>query len=177
MSTSVNTQLTLATFDHEANVLRATEEMRKRGFHIHDVYSPYAIHGIDEAMGLKPSRLTWVCFVCGLIGALGMLWFQHWVNAVAWPIDVGGKPWNSLPAEAPVGFEMLVLCAAFGTVFAFFVVSRMFPGKNVTPINKRVTDDQFVLALGEVDASYSIDEIEEILKKYNVLEVEETSLE
>ncbi len=173
----MTTHLTVAKFDHEANVLHATRDLRNRGFHIHDVYSPHAIHGIDEAMGLKPSRLTWVCFVFGMIGALGMLWFQHWTNAVDWSIDVGGKPWNSMPAEVPVAFEMLVLCAAFSTVLAFFIISKLYPGKKISPIDLCVTDDRYVIALDKVDARYTLVELEQVLSQYNVLEVEELSIE
>ena len=70
-------------------------------------------------MGLRPSRLPWVCFVLGLLGAVAMLLFQYWATAVSWPINVGGKPWNSLPAFVPVTFEVMVLCAGVGTVVAF----------------------------------------------------------
>ena len=94
-----------------------------------DAFTPYAVHGLDRAMGLKPSRLTWVCFVCGMIGRMGMLWFEHWSASVDWAIDVGGKPWNSLPSDVPVAFEAAVLLAGFGSVFALLAVSRLFPGK------------------------------------------------
>ena len=101
----MSNNIALAYFDHEQDVLHATAELRARGVEVLDVYSPHAIHGMDEALGLRPSRLTWVCFLCGAFGVLGALWFQHWANAVDWPIDVGGKPWNSLPAEAPVAYD------------------------------------------------------------------------
>ncbi len=55
---------------------RSAVELRRQGYSIVDAFTPYAVHGLDRAMGLKPSRLTWVCFVCGMIGALGMLWFR-----------------------------------------------------------------------------------------------------
>ena len=105
-------------------------------------------------MGLRPSRLTWVCFICGMAGALGMLWFEHWTAAVAWPIDVGGKPWNSLPSDVPVAFEAAVLLAGFGSVFALFGVSRLFPGKRAEVIEPRVTDDRFVLVIDQTDARF-----------------------
>ncbi len=119
----------LATFDHEDDLLAATSAVRGKGLRIVDAFTPYAVHGLDQAMGLKPSRLTWVCFACGMFGALGMLWFEHWTASVAWALDVGGKPWNSLPSDAPVAFEAAVLLAGFGSVFALLGVSRLFPGK------------------------------------------------
>lgn len=137
----------LAYFDHQDDVLRATAELRRQGVQVLDVYSPHAIHGIDEAMGLRPSRLPWVCFAGGLIGVVTALWFQHWANAVSWPINVGGKPWNSLPAEVPVAFEMLVLLAAFASVAACLAVCRLFPGKRRYWVAPGVTDDQYAIAL------------------------------
>lgn len=163
----------LASFDHEQDLLEATSEVRSQGYQIVDVYSPCAIHGLDRAMGLRQSRLTWVCFICGMVGALGMLWFEHWTAAVSWPIDVGGKPWNSLPSDVPPAFEMAVLLAGFGSVFALLAVSRLYPGKDARPVIDRVTDDRFVLVLDQADATFDVAKVEVLLNRFNVLELEE----
>ncbi len=99
----------LATFEHEDDLLAAAKPCGRKGYAFVDAFTPYAVHGLDRAMGLKPSRLTWVCFACGMLGALGMLWFEHWTASVDWALDVGGKPWNSLPSDVPVAFEAAVL--------------------------------------------------------------------
>ena len=99
----------LASFEHESDLLEATKAVRKQGWTIVEAFTPYPVHGLDAALGLKPSRLTWVCFICGLFGAAAMLWFEHWTMAVDWPVNVGGKPWNSLPSDAPVAFEAAVI--------------------------------------------------------------------
>jgi len=166
-------RMLLATFSHENDVLAATAEVRRRGYRILDVFTPYAVHGLDRAMGLRSSRLTWVCFICGMVGALGMLWFQHWAAAVSWAIDVGGKPWNSLPSDAPVAFETAVLLAGFGSVFALLIVSRLYPGRRVRPELDRVTDDRFVLVIDEEDATFDLTKVETLLDQFNVLEIEE----
>jgi hypothetical protein len=70
-----------------------------------------------------------VCFLLGLSGAGITAGFQYWATAVSWPINVGGKPWNSLPAFVPVTFEMMVLCAGVGTVAAFFWSTGLKPGR------------------------------------------------
>jgi hypothetical protein len=163
----------LATFDHEDDVLSATRAAREQGYTVRDVFAPFAIHGIDRAMGLRPSRLTWVCFICGAIGALGMLWFQHWTAAISWPLNVGGKPWNSLPSDVPVAFESMVLFAGLGTVLALLVVCRLFPGNKTKPPIPQVTDDRFVLVLEKLNASYDIDRVRQLLAEYNVVELEE----
>lgn len=115
-------RILVATFDDEGDLLNAVTAVRRQGLRIEDAFTPYAVHGLDHAMGLRPSRLTWVCFVFGMAGAVGMLWFEHWVAAVSWPVNVGGKPWNSLPSDVPVAFEAAVLLAGFGSVFALFAV-------------------------------------------------------
>ena len=166
-------RIVLATFEHETDLLAATAAVRQKGYRIVDAFTPYAVHGLDQAMGLKPSRLTWVCFICGMIGALGMLWFEHWTASVWWPIDVGGKPWNSLPSDVPVAFEAAVLLAGFGSVLALFGVSRLFPGKKTHAIRPRVTDDRFVLVIDENSAAFDVPAVRLMLMEFNVVETEE----
>lgn len=163
----------LAAFDHEDDLLAAVAAVRKEGFCIVDAFTPYAVHGLDRAMGLKPSRLTWVCFACGMLGVLGMLWFEHWSASVDWALDVGGKPWNSLPSDVPVAFEAAVLLAGFGSVFALLAVSRLFPGKQPSIIDPRVTDDRFVLVIDETDAAFDADAVSRLLAEFHVVETEE----
>jgi hypothetical protein len=143
---SANEPLLVAWFDEEHEVLAACQAARRSGFSVEDVYAPYALHGVDEAMGLAPSRLTWVCFGAGLTGLVSMLWFEWWTQAVSWPLNVGGKPFNSLPAFIPVAFEFTVLCAALGTVAALLARAGLWPGKR-RAVLPRVTDDRFALAL------------------------------
>ena len=163
----------LAEFAHEEDLLASIRELRYQGYSIVDAFTPYAVHGLDRAMGLKPSRLTWVCFVCGMVGALGMLYFEYWVGAVSWPIDVGGKPWNSLPSNVPVAFETAVLLAGFGSVLALLGVSRLYPGKPARPVIERVTDDRFVLVLDEADARFDASQVKAMLTPFNLLRLEE----
>jgi len=163
----------LATFAHEDDLLAATNAVRRQGLTIVDAFTPYAVHGLDRAMGLKPSRLTWVCFVFGMLGAIGMLWFEHQTASVWWPIDVGGKPWNALPSDVPVAFEAAVLLAGFGSVFALFAVSRLYPGKSTKPIRPRVTDDHFVLVIGESNAAFDVASVRALLQEFDVVATEE----
>lgn len=163
----------LATFDHENDLVAAVKAVREQNLHIIDAFTPYAVEELDRQLGLRPSRLTWVCFVCGMLGAVGMLWFQHWSAAVNWALDVGGKPWNSLPSDVPVAFEAAVLLAGFGSVFALFVVSRLFPGKQPRIVDPRVTDDRFVLAIDETDAAFDAETVHRLLDESHVLATEE----
>jgi hypothetical protein len=166
-------RITLATFQHEYDVLGTTAELRRQGFNVLDVYSPHAIHGMDEALSMGPSRLTWVCFVCGALGVAGAFWFQHWVNAVSWAINVGGKPWNSMPAETPVAFEMMVLLAAFGSVAACLAVCRLFPGKVPPDLYAGVTDDRYVIAVDSSPAATPGADLPSLLETCGAVTVEQ----
>lgn len=169
----MSNRLLLATFEHEEDLLGAAQAMRERGFRVVDAFTPYAVHGLDRALGLRPSRLTWVCFTCGMLGALGMLWFQNWTASVDWALDVGGKPWFSLPSDVPVAFEAAVLFAGFGSVFALFLVSGLFPGKQARVIDPRITDDRFVLVIDETDAAFDADAVCHLLTDFAVTDTEE----
>jgi len=163
----------LAIFDHEEDLIASIGALREREYQIIDAYTPYAVHGLDKAMGLKPSRLNWVCFICGMVGVLGMLWFEHWSASIDWPLDVGGKPWNSLPSDVPVSFEAAVFLGGFGSVFALFGVSRLFPGKRPEFAYPRGTDDRFVLVIDQADSTFDLGAVTVLLNEFHVLETEE----
>ena len=163
----------LGVFENEVDILEATKAARARGLKIHDVFTPYAVHGLQDAMGLEPSRLPWVCFVLGLLGAGFKVWFEFWTSAVSWPINVGGKPWNSLPAFVPVTFEAMVLFAGVSTVIAFFLARRLYPGKTARLPIPEVTNDRFVLMLEETDSTFDVDEVREFLKSFHAVGIEE----
>ena len=166
-------RILLATFGHEDDLLAATDAARRQGNEIVDAFTPYAVHGLDQAMGLRSSRLTWVCFICGMTGALGMLAFERWTASVSWALDVGGKPWNSLASDVPVAFEAAVLLAGFGSVFALFFVSKLFPGKRARVVKPRVSDDQFVLAIDAGGPGFDTGALEQLLAEFDMLAFEE----
>jgi hypothetical protein len=165
----------ISVFRNENDVVGATAAARKQGLDIVDVYTPYAVHGLDRAMGLPPSRLPWVTFVLGLTGALTMTIFQYWASAVDWPINVGGKPWHSWPAFAPVIFEVTVLMGGVGTVLFFLFWAGLRPG-NESPVGDlRVTDDRFALVLGQ-GAGATRGAVESLLSAFHPVTVEERSI-
>lgn len=163
----------LGVFENEGDTLGAVHASRAKGLKIIDVFAPYAVHGLDRAMGLAPSRIPWVCFALGLAGASFKVWFEYWTTAVDWPLNVGGKPWNSLPAFVPVTFEVMVLCAGVSTVIALFIASRLWPGKRPALPVPGVTDNRFAIVLEETDATFDKDEVGRMLADFNVLYTEE----
>jgi hypothetical protein len=166
-------RLLVSVFEREDDVVQATTAARKEGLEIVDVYTPYAVHGLDRAMGLPPSRLPWVCFLLGLLGAVTMTIFQFWASAVSWPINVGGKPWNSLPAFVPAIFEITVLCGGVGTVLFFFWWAGMRPGLQSAMSDTRVTDDRFALVLRQTGAAFNRSAVEALLKRFHAVHIEE----
>ena len=161
-----------ASFENEEQIVSATLAARENGFRIVDVFAPYAVHGLDHAMGLRPSRLSWACFLCGLFGVTFALGFQFWTMTRSWPMNVGGKPWNSLPAYVPITFEVMVLLAGLGVVFAFLLRCRLFPGKHAATPMPAVTNNCFVLVLGTERAS-ECEAARRLLHEFHPLLVEE----
>jgi hypothetical protein len=166
-------RLFLAAFDDERDVLAVTRLARRRGVEIQDVYAPYPVHGLPEAMGLAPSRLGWACFACGGVGAIIAMLGQYYLSAISWPLNVGGKPWNSTLAFIPVGFELTVLFAGLGVVAALLVRRRLWPGKTPRFPDPSAVDDRFVLMLVEQDASFDAQRWADVCRAHHAAWTEE----
>ncbi len=161
----------VAVFEREADLVRAVAAVRAAGLKIRDVYSPFAVHGLDCELGWRPSRLSWACAFCGLAGAIFMLWFQWWTSAVSWPLNVGGKPWNSLPAYVPVTFEVMVLYAGLGVVLAFLLRCGLRPGREPRPLFRGTTDDRFVLVVECPDGPGGADAVRQLFHEFHAAPV------
>jgi hypothetical protein len=159
-----------AVFDSEAALLAAIADCNGRGIPVHDAYSPYPIHGLDELIGIRRSRLTLVCFFGGLAGLAIGLGFQYWSSAVNWPTNVGGKPFDSLPAFIPVGFELTVLFGGLSTALMLLVRSRLWPGRKSTQHLPGVTDNRFALVLEETDASLPPGELSRLVLRHGAVQ-------
>jgi hypothetical protein len=164
-------RLVIARFLRPHDILGAVKATRQQGFTIRDVYTPCLVPGLAEAMGLRRSRLPWICFLLGLAGAAFKVWFEFWTSWISWPINVGGKPWNSLPAFLPVTFEFMVLFAGVSVVFAFLWARKLFPGKGVDPSIERVTDDHFVLIVEQASTDFDIERLKSILLENAAIEI------
>ncbi|MCC7154510.1 MAG: DUF3341 domain-containing protein [Bryobacterales bacterium] len=167
----------LGIFDDESGMVGAIKAARQQRLRIVEVYTPYAVHGLDRVLGLKRSRLSLVCVAAGGLGAVLKMWFEIWTAAIDWPVDVGGKPWNSLPAFVPITFEVMVLFAGLATVGAFFMVSRLRPGKKPDLIHPRVTNDRFALLIQETDAAFDVGRVRGLLQSHGAVEVSERLVE
>src|SRR5947208_1050305 len=98
-----------AIFNGEQKTVRAATKIREMGFKKFDAISPYPVHGMEEAVGIPRSVIPYVTFVGGILGCCVAVLLTIWTSAYDWPINVGGKPNNSLPAFIPIFFELTVL--------------------------------------------------------------------
>lgn len=163
----------IGVFEHEEMTVQAIEASRERGFKVLDVFGPHGSHEIERAMALPPSRIPWVVFALGLLGAGLKVWFEFWTTAQDWPLNVGGKPFNSLPAFVPVTFEVMVLFAAVSAVLVFFAVCRLFPGKKaVLPVDG-LTDDRFAVVLEQTDSTFDVQKVTAMLYELGAVHVHE----
>ncbi|MBI5473786.1 MAG: DUF3341 domain-containing protein [Ignavibacteriae bacterium] len=166
-------RLLVSVFGTEHDIVGATNSARSAGYDIVDVYTPFAVHGLDRAQGITPTRLAFVCFGLGLTGALAKLGFQIWTSAWDWPVNVGGKPLISIPAFVPVTFEVMVLFAGVGTVLAFLLRSKLRPGKRAPVIYEGATNDKFVLVMAQNDAAFNIAKVQELFRPFSLVSMEE----
>ncbi len=137
----------LGIFQHEKDMYHALKKLKKNHVHIHEVYSPYPIHGIEKLLGYKRSRLPIVSFLFGLLGFALALTMQYYMLGIDWPMNIGGKNFTPLPSFIPVTFELTVLFAALGMVGIFFFISKLYPFKKPLLFDKRITDDKIVIAI------------------------------
>src|SRR5690606_21303911 len=133
---------------HAQHVLfPAVNKVRRGGYKIHDVFTPFPIHGLDKAMGLRGTSLHTAGFIYAILGTSTALGFISWVFTRAWPLNIGGKPFFALPAWIPIIFELTVLFSAVGMVLTFCYLCQMAPFVKKDHFNPRSTDDTFVMAL------------------------------
>lgn len=151
-----------ATFSDEAVLFPAVKKTRGAGYKIHDVFTPFAVHGLDEALGYRVSGLHVAGFIYGLTGTSTALGFMGWIFTTSWPQNFGGKPHFPLPAFIPITFELTVLFAAVGMVLTFCYLCQIMPGVKKHLFNPRQTDDKFVMTIEVTDANAA--EVEGFLK-------------
>ncbi len=168
-----NKNFVVGIFDDEDILLQAVENIREKGLKIHEVYSPFPVHGLDDALGYKRSRLPIAAFMFGATGTSLALLMQIWMLGYDWPMIIGGKNFASLPPFIPVTFELTVLLAAFGMVGTFFIASDMKPYKWPRQFDLRSTDDKHVMAVDLAANKMSKEEIGALLKSSGASEVNE----
>ena len=135
--------------DTPDSLLDKIKELKSDSKEIQEVYTPFYVHGLAEALGLKRTRLGKATFLYGLIGLFFGCWLTYFTMIKDWPMDIGGKPnatfWQNLPAFVPVIFELVLYFAAHLLVISFFIRSRLYPFKKAENPIKKSSDDKFVI--------------------------------
>lgn len=157
----------LAEFDNTSSVLHAAEKVRNAGFRKWDVYTPFPIHGMDKAMGMKNSKVGWFAFLGGVTGyTVGMLMIW-WMNAVDYKLIVGGKPMFSPHGAFPPSYELTILLGSFGALFGMLFLNRLPRLHHPLLKHKRfgqATHDKFFVVIETADAKYSETETRKLLE-------------
>ncbi|MBI2565416.1 MAG: DUF3341 domain-containing protein [Candidatus Schekmanbacteria bacterium] len=157
----------VAQFDTPAAIFRACEKVRDAGYLRWDAHTPFPVHGLDKAMGLKPSRLPWISLVLALGGAATGLLLQWWTSAVEYPLIISGKPYFSWPAFVPVIFELSVLGGAAGAVFGMLFLNRLpqlYHALFRVDAFAKVTDDKFFISIEAADPRYDEQKTRKLLE-------------
>jgi hypothetical protein len=157
-------------FDDEAVLFPAVKKVRMSGYKIHDVYTPFAVHGLDHALGLRETSLHTAGFIYALTGTCTALGGISYVFTYDWPVNIGGKPHFALPAWIPIIFELTVLFSAVGMVLTFCYLCQLAPFVKKHHFHPRATDDLFVMVI-ECNAKTNVDDLQAFLKNSGAVEV------
>jgi hypothetical protein len=166
----------VAMFDDQRRLLSAVKAVRTRGLRVYDVYSPHPVHGVDEALGIKRSRLPFATLAGGVLGLVTALALQLYVSVYDWPLNVGGKPDNSMLAFIPVAFELTILCAGLSTVAALLLRCSLFPTLQPRFVLASTTDDQFALVLRWRHTAFD-PQVERLLYEHGARDVSRKAIE
>ncbi|MBN7812273.1 DUF3341 domain-containing protein [Algoriphagus sp. H41] len=173
-----DTHFILGVYDDEDVLLHAVEQVRGTGVKIHEVYSPYPVHGLEHVLGYKRSRLPIAAFLFGMLGTTLALTMQFYMMKFDWPMIIGGKNHAAFPDFIPVSFELTVLLASFGMVSVFMISSNLKPWAQPRIFDLRSTDDKHIMAIDIANNSaIEVDQIKEILRSSGATEVNNKSFE
>lgn len=164
-------------FDDDDVLLKGIKQVRSKGVKIEEVFTPFPVHHLEDALGYKRSRLPIVCFLFAITGTALALTMQISMLVIDWPMIIGGKPFFSYPDFVPVAFELSVLLGAFGMVGTFFVRSDLKPYKTPKIFDLRSTDDCHIMAVDLAANKISEEEIKTILKEGGAVEVNNKEFE
>ena len=156
-------------------LLDAVKEVRAANHHIEEVYTPFPVHGLEKAMGLKDTKIAITAFLYGCVGFVFSIWMMNYTMIEDWPQDIGGKPsftyLQNMPAFVPIMFEMTVFFAAHLMVITFYMRSKLWPFKKAENPDPRTTDDMFVM---EVVVDGNETELVSFLEKTGTVEIKVT---
>jgi hypothetical protein len=164
----------LAEYATPHELVEAAARVRDAGYTRWDAHTPFPVHGLDAAMGIKPTRLPWLVLGAGIAGGGCGLLMQWWMNAIDYPIIISGKPFNSLPADVPVTFELTVLLASLAAFVGMLIANglpRYHQPVFARPEFRRATTDGFFLAVEAADPKFDRAATEALLRSARAIRV------
>ncbi|MEM9340504.1 MAG: DUF3341 domain-containing protein [Bacteroidota bacterium] len=174
---SQGTNYVLGVYDDEDVLMDAIKKVRGEGLKIEEVYSPFPVHGIEDALGYKRSWLSIAAFMFGITGTSLALTMQIGMMGVDWPMIIGGKDYLPFPSFVPVTFELTVLLASFGMVGTFFGISNLKPWAKPRIYDIRITDDKHIMAIDLDKNEYKEEDIKKVLEGSGATEVNNKTFE
>jgi ABC-type dipeptide/oligopeptide/nickel transport system permease component len=163
----------IGVFDDESGLVKAVEEIRGKDLKIEEVFTPYPIHEVIHAMGNK-SKLQIFAYFYGLFGALAVLAFLYWTSVIDWPINYGGKPFNSFPSFIIITIILTIFIVTVSSLATFSGRAKLWPGKQHKSYDPRATDDKFVIVISKDEtAPGALGTIQGIFKANGAVEIRE----
>ena len=162
-------------FSEPDELVAAGRKIKEMGYTKLDAMSPFPVHGIDDAIGIPPSRLGWMVIWFSALGAATALLLIWWVGAVNYPVVIGGKPLFDFTYSIPVTFELTILFSAFAVFFgmwAFNGLPQLYHPSFKHPSAYRATDDRFLLVIEATDPKFDPQQSVEHLKSVGAAMVE-----
>ena len=168
----------LTEFESPRLLMQATEKVRDAGFKNWDVHTPFPVHGMDDAMGIKGTQLPFIVLASGITGLSLATLMQWWMNAVDYKFIISGKPLFGLPAAAPVMFELTVLFSAFAAFFGMWILNDLPKWYHPLFSNRRfrrATQDRFYIVIEAADPKFQLEKTREFLGSLGGSVVEEVN--
>ncbi len=161
-----------AIYNDDDILMDAVKKVRGANHQIKEVYTPFPVHGLDQAMGLPRTRLAIMAFIYGITGTSVASWLTWYTMIHNWPQDIGGKPnftwFVNLPSFVPILFELTVFFAAHLMVITFFMRSKLWPFKDAENPDPRTTDDHFLM---EIPVNDNEEELKSLLSQTGAVEI------
>jgi Protein of unknown function (DUF3341) len=164
----------MAEFDDPTSLVAATEKAHREGYRCMDAYSPFPIEELHHALGAKPSKLPLIVLIGGLIGCIGGYSLEYWVSVIAYPVNIGGKPFHSWPAFIPVTFECTILAASLAAVLGMLALNGLpqpyHPVFSV-PRFALASRNRFFLCIESKDPNFDLEKTRHFLETLDPREV------
>jgi hypothetical protein len=168
----------LAEFKTVPALHHACEQVRDAGYTRWDAHTPFPVHGLDQAMGLRRSRLPWLVLAAGLAFATGGFLLQTWVHSKAYPLIISGKPYFTWPAYVPITFELGVLGGALAAVFGMLALNGLSRHHHPLFSSERfegASDDRFFISVEAVDPRFEVAATTQLLERAGAAGVEQVT--